>query len=130
MAYNEFIQSIGEFYLGLFEVPVANVNTHPLQRAPDEEYLPTLVDSLSRSKDAYVHPGTAVLNSVVVPRNSEGKPDPKQMKLTVTSSGHHCTATMRMDWPEEKKTWVFHVYLFRMSSLHLIQNCLLTVACF
>jgi hypothetical protein len=123
MEFNIFVKSLGPFCLGLFEIPIANVNTHDLQRDIDEEYMEKdLLTSIATSKDAYVHPGTAILNTNVIPRDSEGNPDPNQMKVTIPDGGHRSTAVGRMEWPEEKKTWVYMVYEFRMYQLCLISK--------
>ena len=114
MDFNDFIKSLGLFCLGLFEVPIANVNTHDLQRKINEKYMKELLTSIATSKDAYVHPRMAILNIDVILRDSEGNPDPKQMKLTIPDGGHCSTAVGRMDWPKEKRTWVYLVYLFCM----------------
>lgn len=127
MDFNDFAKSLRPFLLGTFEIPITNLNTHDLQRAINEEWISTLLLSLGKSKDADLHPGSAFLNTPDVPLDSEGNPDPKRMMCTIPDGCHRSTATGRMDWPEEKKTWVFTVYRFRTYQLCLIANCLLTV---
>jgi len=114
MAFNDFAKSIRQFDLGVFEIPVANCNTHDLQRATEEEWLKGLKASLLKSKDADAHPGHALLNTKDLPIDSEGNTDCSKMFITVMSGGHRSTAVGRMDWPVEKKTWVFRIYALGM----------------
>jgi hypothetical protein len=111
MNFNGFAKSLRPFSIGVYEIPVANVNMHKLQRVPSENWLEYLGTSLAKSKDADAHPGTAILNTVEVPRDSDGNPDPMRMMVTVPDGGHRSTAVGRMDWPVEEKTWVYEVLL-------------------
>ena len=108
---DKFAASFHSIDLGTFDIPLTNINVHTQQRSLDEPWVSDLqlkqfADGIQRN----AHPGVAILNTETFPLNPDGKTDSAQIKASIISAVHQSTACLRMDGPDEGKTWVFCVY--------------------
>ena len=111
MDYDQFAAYFHSIDLGTFDIPLTNVNVHTQQRTLDEPWVSDL--QLKKFADGIqpnAHPGVAILNTETLPLDPDGKTDSSQIKASIISAVHWSTARLRMDGPDEKKTWVFRVY--------------------
>jgi hypothetical protein len=102
MDFNQFAKYHSTVDLGVFEIPLVNVNVHEGQRPRDEIWITDLLGKYADGIQPHANPGVAILNTEEVPLDEAGKPDPKQMQVSIISSQHRCTARMLMDEPEDR----------------------------
>ena len=116
MDYNQYAAFFQLKELGTFAIPLANVHVHQGQRPEDNRWVGVLqVKFVDDGIQANAHPCVAILNTVDIPLDANGKPDPSQMHISVISGLHRCTALWRMDKPEHLKFWIFRVHHFGIS---------------
>ena len=111
MDYDQFAAYFYSINLGMFNIPLTNVNVHTQQRTLDEPWVLDLQHKkFADGIQPNAHPGVAILNTETLPLDPDGKTDSSQIKASIISAVHRSTARLQMDGLDEEKSWVFRVY--------------------
>jgi hypothetical protein len=93
--------------VGKFVLQVSNLNPHVEQRTPDLDWVDNIRQNMIETDvKMYSFPGVAVSNTLDLPLDDSGLPDPTQITASIMSGLHRTLAAAGLD----DKVYFFTVY--------------------